>query len=159
MWRSGCQLSVISYRLKKRFDCIRCLFHRRPKTERFSKETALITILLAAVFLLSTAFGAPDVPLNLDGWVAEALAKLETDGITGGFHRHTAPFSRADVAAAIRQAELRIGSGVVVPSPIDRKLLEKLKREFAKELRIHDGRRMRFLPQLSGDRRQSRSGF
>ena len=94
MWRSGCQVSVISYRLKQRFDCIRCRFHRSPKTKRFPKETALITILLAAVLLLSTAFGAPDVPLNLDGWVAEALAKLETDGITGGFHRHTAPLSR-----------------------------------------------------------------
>ncbi len=106
------------------------------------------TLLLASVLLLSTAYGAPDVPLNFDGWVTEALAKLETDGITGGFHRHTAPLSRADVAEAIRQAESRIRTGVVVLSAIDRKLLEKLKREFAKELVIHDGRRMRFLPQL-----------
>ena len=108
----------------------------------------VFTLLLASVLLLSTAFSAPDVPLNFDGWVTEALAKLETDGITGGFHRHTAPLSRADVAAAIRQAESRIRRGVAVPSAIDRKLLEKLKREFAKELMIHDGGRMRFLPQL-----------
>ena len=109
----------------------------------------VFTLLLASVLLLSTAFSAPDVPLNFDGWVTEALAKLETDGITGGFHRHTAPLSRADVAAAIRQAESRIRSGVAVPSAIDRKLLEKLKREFAKErMRIHNGGRMRFLPQL-----------
>ena len=144
----GYQLSVISYRMKKRFDCIRCLFHRRLKTERFPKETALTTIFLASTLVMSTAFGAPDVPLNFDGWVAEALAKLETDGITGGFHRHTAPLSRADVAAAIRQAESRIRRGVVAPSAIDRKLLEKLKREFSKELMLQGGRRMRFLPQL-----------
>ena len=127
--------------------------YRKPSETELSTPGLPIfkafTFLIASVLCLSTAFGAPDVPLNLDGWVAEALAKLETDGITGGFHRHTAPLSRADVAAAIRQAESRIRSGVVVPSAIDGKLLEKLKREFAKErMRIHNGWRMRFLPQL-----------
>ena len=91
---------------------------------------------------------APNVPLNFDGWVTEALAKLETDGITGGFHRHTAPLSRADVAKVIQQAEARIKSGIVVPSEIDRKLLEKLKREFRAELTHQTRRATSFLPQL-----------
>jgi len=117
------------------------------------------TLLFASMLFLSTAFGAPNVPLNLDGWVAEALAKLETDGITGGFHRHTAPLSRTDVAGAIRQAESRIRGGIVVPSAIDRKLLEKLKREFAKELAIRDGRRMRFLPQLRMTKEKAAPAF
>ena len=88
----------------------------------------------ALMFILNAAHGAPNVPLNFDGWVTDALAKLETDGITGGFHRQTAPLSRAEVAQVVRQAESRIRAGVVVPSEIDRKLLEKLKREFSREL-------------------------
>ena len=91
---------------------------------------------------------APNVPLNLDGWISSALAKLETDGITGGFHRHTAPLSRADVAKILQQAESRIQSGIVVPSEIDRKLLEKLKREFQAELTHQSGSSISFLPQL-----------
>ena len=125
--------------------------YRKPSAEPTTPSLPIFyvsTLLLASTLILSTAYGAPDVPLNFDGWVTEALAKLETDGITGGFHRHTAPLSRADVAEAIRQAESRIRTGVVVPSAIDRKLLKKLKRAFAKELRHHGGRRMRFLPQL-----------
>ena len=110
------------------------------------------TLLFACVLLLSTAYGAPDVPLNFDGWVTEALAKLETDGITGGFHRHTAPLSRADVTEVIERAESRIRTGVVVPSAIDRKLLEKLKRAFAKERMRHEGRSIGFHGAASGDR-------
>lgn len=91
---------------------------------------------------------APNVPLNLDGWVSDALAKLETDGITGGFHRHTAPLSRADVAKILQQAESRIQAGIVVPSEIDRKLLEKLKREFQAELTHPSATAIAFLPQL-----------
>ena len=68
--------------------------------------------------------------------------------ITGGFHRQTAPLSRAEVAQVIRQTESRIRAGSVVPSEIDRKLLEKLKREFSRELAGSDGRTIGFLPQL-----------
>ena len=85
---------------------------------------------IACLLWLSSAYAAPNPPLNLDGWVTEALAKLETDGITGGFHRHTAPLSRAEVVEILHQAEARIQAGVVVPSEIDRRLLEKLKRKF-----------------------------
>ncbi len=102
----------------------------------------------AFMFILNTASGAPDVPLNFDGWVPDALAKLETVGITGGFHRQTAPLSRAEVAAIVRQAESRILRGTVVPSEIDRKLLEKLKRAFSRELTGRTGQVLRFLPQL-----------
>ena len=79
--------------------------------------------ILIFVFLsiLNVVSGAPNVPVNFDGWVTDALAKLETDGITGGFHRQTAPLSRAEVAEVIRQAESRIRAGSVVPSEIDRK--------------------------------------
>ena len=90
---------------------------------------ALVSI--ACLLWLSSAYAAPNPPLNLDGWVTEALAKLETDGVTGGFHRHTAPLSRAEVIEILHQAEARVRAGVVVPSEIDRKLLEKLKREFS----------------------------
>ncbi len=88
---------------------------------------------VACFFWLASAHAAPNPPLTLDGWVTEALAKLETDGITGGFHRHTAPLSRAEVVEILHRAEARIQAGVVVPSEIDRKLLVKLKREFDKE--------------------------
>ena len=134
------------------------LQNRRGKLERW-KETGrkasrifqffvLPIFLLTSVFILNAAHGAPDVPLNFDGWVTDALAKLETDGITGGFHRQTAPLSRAEVAQVVRQAESRIRAGSVVPSEIDRKLLEKLKREFSRELAGNDGRTIGFLPQL-----------
>ena len=127
---------------------------RKPRQRgqgRFLTCCALRCLFLFVIhylFALNTAFSAPNVPLNFDGWVTEALAKLETDGITGGFHRHTAPLSRADVAAVIRQAESRIHMGVVAPSAIDRKLLEKLKRAFVKELRHHEGRSIGFMAQL-----------
>lgn len=94
---------------------------------------------LCSIFLLlllnsSSVYAAPNIPLNFDGWVIETLAKLEVSGVTGGFHRHSLPLSRADVANIIQNAEARIRSGVVIISPIDRKLFEKLKREFRFEL-------------------------
>ena len=92
------------------------------------RPSVLPIFLFVFLSILTAASGAPDVPVNFDGWVTDALAKLETDGITGGFHRQTAPLSRAEVAQVIRQAESRIRAGSVVPSEIDRKLLEKLKR-------------------------------
>ena len=118
---------------------------RKPRLYRL---TLLLFCCASVLFLFNTVHATPNVPLNFDGWVTEALAKLETDGITGGYHRHTAPLTRAAVAAVIRQAELRIRTGVVTPTDIDRKLLEKLKREFAEELRQHRGVSLRVLPQL-----------
>lgn len=121
--------------------------HRLSATPSLS-IFCIFTLLITSIFTLSPAFGAPDVPLNFDGWVTEALAKLETGGITGGFHRHTAPLSRADIAEVIKQAESRIHTGFIVPSTMDRKLLEKLKRAFVKERMGHDGRHIRFMAQL-----------
>ena len=77
---------------------------------------------------------APNVPLNFDGWVIKTLGKLEVSGITGGFHRHSLPLSRDDVAKIIQRAQALINSGAVTVSSIDKKLLEKLKREFRFEL-------------------------
>ena len=81
-------------------------------------------ICLAFLFIVNCAYGAPDVPLNFDGWITEALAKLETNGITGGFHRQTAPLSRAEIIEIIAQAESRIQAGEVVISAIDRNFLK-----------------------------------
>ncbi len=108
----------------------------------------LFYVCLALLFILNAAYGAPDAPLNFDGWITEALAKLETNGITGGFHRQTAPLSRAEIARIIEQAESRIQSGKVVASAIDRKLLEKLKREFQSEIAGEHGLAITALPQL-----------
>ena len=114
----------------------------------------LLIFLFATMFTFTTAHGAPDVPLNFDGWVTEALVKLETNGVTGSFHRHTAPLSRAEVAEIVQQAESRIRSGVVVPSEIDRKLLEKLKREFGSELAGTESGIINFLPQLRATKKK-----
>ena len=108
----------------------------------------LFYVLLASVFILNAAYGAPNVPLNFDGWITEALAKLETNGITGGFHQQTAPLSRTEIAQIIEQAESRIQAGKVVVSAIDRKLLEKLKREFQSEIAGEHGLAITAFPQL-----------
>lgn len=97
------------------------------------------SILLCAIiiFLLSYSsviYATPNVPNNFDGWVTDALNKLEVSGVTGGFHRHTLPLSREDVAEIIQTAAERVHSGTVTIVDIDRKLLEKLKREFHYEL-------------------------
>ena len=94
----------------------------------------LCSICLLLLLNSSLVYATPNVPLNFDGWVIETLGKLEVAGITGGFHRHSLPLSRDDVAKIIQHAEARIRSGAVIISPIDRKLLEKLKREFRLEL-------------------------
>ncbi len=118
---------------------------KAPPIFQSSNLPILIFVFLS---ILKTASGAPNAPLNFDGWVTDALAKLETGGITGGFHRQTAPLSRAEVAKVVRQAESRIRAGTVIPSEIDRKLLEKLKREFSRELAGKDGKTIGFLPLL-----------
>ena len=109
------------------------------KSQFLSIAYKRFTSFLCSIFLLfllnsSSVHAAPNIPLNFDGWVIETLAKLEVSGITGGFHRHSLPLSRDDVAKIIQRAEARIRSGEVTVSPIDRKLLEKLKREFRFEL-------------------------
>ncbi len=123
-------------------------FQLKARTTVSVCSRIVLSVMFASAFIFNAAHSAPDVPLNFDGWVTDALLKLETGGITGGFHRQTAPLSRAEVAAIIRQAESRIRAGAVVPSEIDRKLLEKLKRAFYRELTGSTGHAMRFLPQL-----------
>ena len=131
----------------------RFLSNRGRITPSYPKPHFLY-VFCALILILNTAYGAPDVPLNFDGWVTDALAKLETDGITGGFHRQTAPLSRSEVVQIIRQAESRIRTGIVVPSAIDKKLLEKLKREFGKELAGSNGQTIGFLPQLRANEKK-----
>ncbi|MCZ6676038.1 MAG: hypothetical protein O7E52_02185 [Candidatus Poribacteria bacterium] len=100
----------------------------------------------------------PNVTFHFDTWVDFALQRLETDGVTGGIHRHTRPWTRWQVAQAILQAEDRIARGVVEPSQINQQFLEKLKREFKSELAVLTGAesaprfRMRAAPQLRSRR-------
>ena len=119
----------------------------------------LFYVLLVSTFILNCAYGAPDMPLNFDGWITDALAKLETNGITGGFHRQTAPLSRAEIAEIIEQAESRIQTGKVVVSAIDRKLLEKLKREFRQETAGDRGLAIAAFPQLRATEKKIRPAF
>ena len=118
------------------------------KTRLAENQRPLFCVCLVFLFIVNAAYGAPDVPLNFDGWITEALAKLETNGITGGFHRQTAPLSRAEIVEIIAQAESRIQAGEIVVSAIDRKLLEKLKREFRSEIAGDHGLTINALPQL-----------
>ena len=120
----------------------------RSKIPFVANGHPLFYLCLAFSLIVNAAYGAPDVPLNFDGWGTEALAKLETDGITGGFHRQTAPLSRAEIVEIIAQAEARIQRGAVVASAIDRQLLEKLKREFREEIAGTQGLAINALPQL-----------
>ncbi len=92
------------------------------------------TVILLILLIPFSVFATPNIPLNFDGWVVEALAKLEVAGVTGGFYRHSLPLSRDDVANIIIRADTRINSGGITVSSIDRKLLEKLRREFHFEL-------------------------
>ena len=98
-----------------------------------------VPILISVVFLSLpvislSVFAAPNLPLNFDGWVMDALNKLEISGIIDGYHRNSLPLSRSDVAKIIQKTENRIRTEQVSLSPIDRKLLEKLKRQFRADL-------------------------
>ncbi len=107
----------------------------KPNPSILSKKHILQNTIVIVLFLVAFSVHAtPNIPNNFDGWVIDTLNKLEVSGVTGGSHRHTLPLSREDVAKIIRSAEKRGQSGVVSISDIDRKLLEKLKREFRKEL-------------------------
>lgn len=90
----------------------------------------------SAFFAAKSTCAIPNTTLHFDSWVEFSLEKLETDGVTGGFHRHTRPRTRWEVARAIRGADERIASGRVKPAPIHVELLDKLKREFERELAI-----------------------
>ena len=97
------------------------------------------SILVSVVFLLliftsNSVYGVPNLPLNFDGWVMDALNKLEISRIIDGYHRNSLPLSRSDVAKIIQKTENRIQTEQVSLSPIDRTLFEKLKREFKAEL-------------------------
>lgn len=92
--------------------------------------TLLFSIFVFFSSVSLSVYATPNIPNNFDGWVIDTLNKLEVSGVTGGFHRHTLPLSREDVAKIIQTAEKRVQSGDVTISDIDRKLLEKLKREF-----------------------------
>ena len=107
----------------------------RPNRSMINKVHMLQnTIVFILFFITILVYATPNIPNNFDGWVIDTINKLELSGVTGGFHRHTLPLSREDVAKIIQTAEKRVQSGVVSISDIDRKLLEKLKREFHKEL-------------------------
>ncbi|MDE0086059.1 MAG: hypothetical protein OXU23_10130, partial [Candidatus Poribacteria bacterium] len=82
------------------------------------KKFASFLCSIFLLFLLNSfsVHAVPNIPLNFDGWIIETLAKLEVSGVTGGFHRHSLPLSRADVANIIQRAEARIRSGTVTVS-------------------------------------------
>ncbi len=130
--------------------------HRSPPLT-FSASLLIISFLAA-----SSLNAAPDAVFHFDDWVNFALERLETDGVTGGFHRHTRPRTRRQIAEAIRQAQSRIASGKSKPAPVTIELLEKLKREFAPELaRLSGGKdergfRARGSIQLRSDRDNSK---
>lgn len=93
-----------------------------------------VCLIIISFLVASTVFAASDAVFHFDAWVDFALERLETDGVTGGFHRHTRPRTRRQIAEVIRQAQHRIVSGKSKPTPIAVELLEKLQREFAPEL-------------------------
>ena len=94
----------------------------------------LCSILIFLLSVFASVYATPNIPNNFDGWVIETLNKLEISGVTVGFHRHTLPLSREDVAKIIRTADKHVQSGAGTISDIDRQLLEKLKQEFRYEL-------------------------
>lgn len=100
------------------------------------KNISKITAILVFICHLGTSSiqARPAAPLVLDGWVELALQKLETDGITGGIHSSSGPFTRFQVAQIIEKSQSRITEGRVKPSPIDIQLLAKLVKEFPDEL-------------------------
>ena len=109
----------------------RCAIGAKPRAPLLTCRTCLLIVFVLAA---SLANAAPNAVFHFDSWVNFALERLETDGVTGGFHRHTRPRTRRQTAEVIRQAQNRIAGGKSKPAPIMIKLLEKLEREFAPEL-------------------------
>ena len=98
-------------------------------------SSILVSVVLLLLILTSIAvYGVPNLPLNFDGWVMDALNKLEISGIIDGYHRNSLPLSRSDVTKILQKTEKRIHTEEITLSSIDRKLLDKLKREFKAEL-------------------------
>ncbi len=132
----------------------------------FQKHHTSRLVLWLSSFILLTilqyANAVPKATFHFDKWVTFALEKLETDGITGGFHRHTHPRTRWEIAQVILRAEDRIADGRVKPTPIDLQLFEKLKLEFGQEIAILSGAqkqrrfRARGAPQLRSQSEQSK---
>ena len=144
---SSWRLSVVGCQLRSRLFQSKPLY--RIADSRSSKNhQRLFFVLLTFLLISNSVYAAPDAPLNFDGWITEALAKLETNGITGGFNRQTAPLSRTEIAQIIKQAESRIQAGEVVASVIDKKRLEKLKQEFQSEIEGKHGLAIQAFPQL-----------
>lgn len=92
------------------------------------------TFIILFLLISFSVNASTNIPNNFDSWVIETLNKLDVTGVTSGFHRHTLPLSREEVAKIIQNAEKRIQSGTIIISQIDTKLLEKLKSEFHFEL-------------------------
>ena len=105
------------------------------KTPKFT----ILTILLCTTTTI-LCHAKPKAPYVFSEWVEYALEKLETDGITGGIHSSSLPFSRLEIAEIIAKAESRIASGIVNPKPIHTKFLEKLETEFSDELAFISGK-------------------
>lgn len=108
--------------------CTKCCLHY-PPLFTFSACLTIISFLV-----VSPVNATPDAAFHFDAWVNFALERLETDGVTGGFHRHTRPRTRRQIAEVIRQAQRRVASEKSKQTPITIQLLEKLQREFATEL-------------------------
>ena len=70
----------------------RILTESRNATRRRSPPLTFNASLLIISFLAASSLNAaPDAVFHFDDWVNFALERLETDGVTGGFHRHTRP--------------------------------------------------------------------
>lgn len=96
---------------------------------------SVIVCCFIILFLIPNIVQAvPNPPMDLQGWVMDTLAKLEVAGITNGFHRHSLPLSRYEIANIIMQAQKKINSGEITIAQIDLELFEKLKSEFNNEL-------------------------
>lgn len=117
---------------------LNCIFTALRCTARCPRLPPLFTLsanlIIISFLLVSPVNAAPDAAFHFDAWVNFALERLETDGVTGGFHRHTRPRTRRQIAQVIRQAQRRIASEKSEQASISIELLEKLQREFASEL-------------------------
>lgn len=96
--------------------------------------TLNICVVVISFVAASSVHAAPDAVFHFDAWVNFALERLETDGVTGGFHRHTRPRTRRQIAEVIHQAQHRIANEKRKLPPIAIELLKKLEREFGPEL-------------------------
>ncbi|MBC8458933.1 MAG: hypothetical protein H8D67_13140 [Deltaproteobacteria bacterium] len=119
-----------------------------------------IMLVILVLIPVGTALARPKIPFVYSEWVIWALQKLEVDGITGGIHSSSSPWTRGEVAEIIARSRARIAAGVVTPKPIDAQLLERLEAIFAEELDMLRGQpvgaKLRFAatPQLRSVRNE-----